>query len=635
MRLRVLLAAALLSTLLASEVSAQRRYEVRFSVTRRAQIALWIESADGSRFATLRLTDSVAFRGIGNRPGALMMNSGRHWPYGRREGVLPIWAHRRYDFEGDHFRRVIFDGRRSEGDASSASSASEPSNTRDSWFCLSFDMANNDIELGEDAFDVMTCNSIFLSNKGRYLTPEDLALGYAEPWEETAGVGSMRMLDLVSLYPPRRDLPPCPSGLCGESADARGYAADARTVMPEIDVVSMATPAEGADVVVPITVPDEWPDGDYVVYLEVNVEGDYAPGWDTTSHPTPRTPTGRWDFWAMSYGYPYRGQPSVLYEVPVTITSGGGEFTTSIAAGYGDLHGASGDVTPMDATIMNDSAAHPGSGVDRVFADETGARVRVTVPAWDVCAQEEAPIECGQECNAERPCGSDMLACGEGYTCVDRCEVVVSMPAPGEIALTRWPEARHTHEWAHLRFTVPEIPRGILGWEIRVGTDAITDDGSFTLARQARAATGRDEALDIPTRRADGSPLAPGDVIELDLGGLSPETTYHVGVRVIDDCTRRSAIATAEITTTAIQFTTVSPCFVATAAFGSPLDARIGVLRRFRDRSLLSNDLGRALVGVYETVGPIAADLLREDDDARALVAALLTPIVSLLETLE
>ena len=49
----------------------------------------------GTFMSTVGLTQAVSVRGIGNRPGAIQMNSGYRWPYGRREGVLPIWAHRR------------------------------------------------------------------------------------------------------------------------------------------------------------------------------------------------------------------------------------------------------------------------------------------------------------------------------------------------------------------------------------------------------------------------------------------------------------------------------------------------------------------------------------------------------------
>jgi len=84
-----------------------------------------------------------------------------------------------------------------------------------------------------------------------------------------------------------------------------------------------------------------------------------------------------------------------------------------------------------------------------------------------------------------------------------------------------------------------------------------------------------------------------------------------------------------------IYFTTVSPCFVATAAYGSSLDARIGVLRRFRDRQLETNPLGQALVDLYEEVGPTLAASIRDSEEARALVRVGLAPIVALLEAID
>src|SRR5262249_34013697 len=103
-----------------------------------------------------------------------------------------------------------------------------------------------------------------------------------------------------------------------------------------------------------------------------------------------------------------------------------------------------------------------------------------------------------------------------------------------------------------------------------------------------------------------------------------------VGVRAVDRCNAESELAVAEITTLPIEFTTVSPCFVATAAYGSPLAEEIGVLRRFRDRHLLTNAAGRALVAIYETVGPVLADAIRDEPDLRAGVRAILGLIVEL-----
>src|SRR5512142_2172713 len=108
--------------------------EFDFTPVHYAQLAIWIEKDDGTFLSTVRLTEAVAYRGIGNRPGASEMNSGFRWPYGRREGVLPIWAHRRMTGDGARpFKRVIFQKRTSEGLASRTSD----DYSRDEYFCLS------------------------------------------------------------------------------------------------------------------------------------------------------------------------------------------------------------------------------------------------------------------------------------------------------------------------------------------------------------------------------------------------------------------------------------------------------------------------------------------------------------------
>ncbi len=559
----------------------QRILDVHVVPTKRLQLAVWIEKDDGTYLRTIALTESVGRYGLGNRPGASQMNSGFHWPYGRREQVLPIWAYARAHAPGAQlFKRVIFQNRSSEGYASRTSNDFSP----DNHYCVSFTQSNNSI-------DVMSCASMSKTDKGRYITSQDVANGYAEPAQNGASAsGYERKLDVYSLYPPRRDIDQVfQSNGFYDTSDVADYRGHAKAVMPEIDFVSTATPPAQTEQVFSFTVPADWEDGKYKVWVEAHQEADFNGCFTTQANPTPTQPQAQWDSWAMQLGFPFRGQPSVAYQATVNVGTIE-EVKVKNPAGMSSWDMLTMNAAPMQAMsncMSNDAGGAPGSGADRLLLTDNSWRVKV----------QSRVVDCSK----------------------------MPDPEPVEnIKVEPYPDRKQAHQWVRLSFTAPNTQdEASYAYVIKVSRSPITDDETFTNAQPAYAASSENEAAKVPT-------TSPGSEAVVDLGGLVAQTRYYIAVRARNACNKPGPISSGDIQTMGVQYTTVSPCFVATAAYGSKDHPDVRWLRYVRDHHMRFNWAGRAFIDWYTQNGPAAAQFVLDHPWLQPAARAMLKPFILL-----
>ncbi|HZL17871.1 MAG TPA: fibronectin type III domain-containing protein [Polyangia bacterium] len=338
----------------------------------------------------------------------------------------------------------------------------------------------------------------------------------------------------------------------------------------DLDAVAAATPAYGAPYTGSWNVPVELAAGDYVVMVEVNKEFDSNAANMHPDYDDPNLP---------GYGIDGNfGQPSVVYSVPIHIDLTNGtpaQAAVSEIAGYGDWSGATGTITPQDGTI---STTDLGSGEERLLmqTDESGVSGRVHVGLG--------------------PC----LGCNP------------LPPLPTAVTALVLTDGGLTASQAILSFSNAQANDGpVSSYEIRYrpGTSMTDADFSQAIIQQQ-----------VP-------PGSPGTPASFSISPLMPNTEYVVGVRAFDGCGQHSPIAQTTFKTPAVQFTQLSGCFVATAAWGSALGPEVSAMRRLRDHLRPTSVLFAAATDIYYRSGPAAAEVLRRSDTARALVRRFLVPL--------
>jgi hypothetical protein len=503
--------------LVAADDASCRLVQIQMTPAENLQIVVWIEDAAGNYVDTAFITRLTGTYGLGNRPGMMEFNSGPRWPYGRRVTTFPVWAHR----HGLSWPQVVFQ----DGDEADLSHSMGQSST-ERFYC-------RPITESEEMWDTQTCATTAYTDKGR-LAP-----------------------DLISLYPPRQDVEVSASI---DHEDVSMY-----PLMNPFDAVSRATPPGHEPFRVDWQIPDGIPAGEYVVWAEVSKEFDQN---DYYAYPEPDGIP-----W-VEYGAPYRGQPSVVYKIPFSMTAGA-EAVASTAdyAGYGDPTGASGELRPPDVTI---TTGVDGSGASRLLLEMDGDTMyRVRVNALPSVADPDAPGVLGEVSVVE----------------TTPTTVTLSFTAPGD----------------------DDMLGMVSGYEVRYLAGAQLSAESFA---------------DGAPADVQAAPVMPGEVQALTIENLLPRLEYSIAVRAFDECKNYGEVRVVQVTTPEYAGGHVDACFVATAAFGSLLERDVEMLRRFRDRFLRTHVAGELLVESYYTFGPALARLIEPSETLRRVARAGLAPLV-------
>lgn len=159
------------------------------------------------------------------------------------------------------------------------------------------------------------------------------------------------------------------------------------------------------------------------------------------------------------------------------------------------------------------------------------------------------------------------------------------------------------------------------------------DDVSYTLYYSDAAFTDPEEDGVDAKREIDSKSVA----IE---SNVSNDSTYYVSVVAIDEADNESALSNqiSVVPASTQDFWELYQaeggtdpggfCFIATAAYGSPLEGELDTLRAFRDQMLRPTEGGSALVDAYYKYGRRWASWIADKPALRAIVRVVLVPVV-------
>jgi len=333
-----------------------RTVEVAFQPVKNLQIAVWAEDPQGNYVATLYVTRLTGSFGLANRPGNHFLRTDVRAPYGRRDTVLPVWAHKRNKIYG----YVVMGGLYGNSPQTCPTTIPDGNLTvcNDDTIAYHAGVSSPEpfycspsgatITTNPQGVDVVSCASPFNGSKGAYATD-----------------------GRVSYYPPRADLT---SFGPYDGPDAKAF-----STMNDLGAVSGATPQLETLLDPPI----KWrppADGKYVIKVEMSLESDF-----NTFHNYSYQVDVNSSFNTYGKLHDYLGQPSVIYSVPITVGADADEETSSAYEGYAEFdmnNGATGKELPPDMTISD----VPGSGAGRLLdVTDGGKTFRLRARSSPVC----------------------------------------------------------------------------------------------------------------------------------------------------------------------------------------------------------------------------------------------------------
>jgi len=229
------------------------------------------------------------------------------------------------------------------------------------------------------------------------------------------------------------------------------------------------------------------------------------------------------------------------------------------------------------------------------------------------------------------------------------CQLTICSTAGGEV--TTPGEGTFTYDASTVTNLVasPDAGYRFVNWTGNVTTIVNVDAASTTIAMNsdysviANFVETPADRFAVTTSSTDGGSITtPGEgsfvynegtVVNLE---AEPEEGYRFvqWTGDVDDVANVNAASTTitvndncSITAT---FRLAGGCFVATAAYGTPMAEEIQILREFRDDYLLTDPLGQALVGIYYNASPPIAEFITEHPSLKPIVRVGLLPAVAM-----